>query len=802
MSRLPALPLVLALVSAAPLAGATSSEEVTASFRHVLGVRLDPAAHALEVEDTITFRDGGAGLERGPNGGVRFTLHDGLEVTVEGDGWSVARGGEAMRTGFGTPTPRREWELSREGAIEPGATVTLRYEGTIHHPLETDGEEYARSFSSTPGTIGEEGVYLAYASAWVPEFSGGGAGLVDFELTVVLPDGWDAVSQGRRTGKKMTRKMPPDVIVTWDCPHPMEEIYLVAARFHEFERAAGDVAARVFLREPDANLANKYLEATAQYLAMYHEMIGPYPFAKFALVENFWETGYGMPSFTLLGPQVIRFPFILHSSYPHEILHNWWGNSVYVDYEGGNWCEGLTAYLADHLIKEGQGQGVEYRRDTLKKYRDYVRAGRDLPLERFRSRHSSATEAVGYGKALMLFHMLRRDLGDRDFAASLRRFYQRFRFRRASWDDLADVFSETARQDVRPMVRQWVERTGAPALAMEVAVPAPGKLRVHVRQTQEEEPFVVNVPVAITVAGEPTARIETLALSKRTESFSFDLGGDAVRVDLDPGFDVFRRLDREELPPTLGEVFGAPAVTVVVPSKEEGAWRALAEKWTQGQDDVVVETDAALAAFPSDRAVWVLGRTNAFADVVLDALPGDRLDESRDALSVVYVARHPADPDVAIGYVATDVPAAVPGLARKLPHYGKYSYLGFLGDEPTNVDKGQWEATDSPLVAFPTPRRAALPAREPLARPKPVFDPAALMEHVRFLAADEQEGRGVGSAGHGRSAARIAAAFEEAGLRPGGDAGTYFLRWTAPGGPDGAPVELATVVGVLPGTRA
>ena len=66
-----------------------------------------------------------------------------------------------------------------------------------------------------------------------------------------------------------------------------------------------------------------------------------------------------MPSFTLLGSQVIRLPFILASSYPHEILHNWWGNSVFVDYESGNWCEGLTAYMADHLIQEQRGRGRE-----------------------------------------------------------------------------------------------------------------------------------------------------------------------------------------------------------------------------------------------------------------------------------------------------------------------------------------------------------------------------------------------------------------------------------------------------------
>ena len=58
-----------------------------------------------------------------------------------------------------------------------------------------------------------------------------------------------------------------------------------------------------------------------------------------------------MPSFTLLGAKVIRLPFIVSSSYPHEILHNWWGNGVFVDVQQGNWCEGLTAYLADHLLQ-------------------------------------------------------------------------------------------------------------------------------------------------------------------------------------------------------------------------------------------------------------------------------------------------------------------------------------------------------------------------------------------------------------------------------------------------------------------
>ena len=139
----------------------------------------------------------------------------------------------------------------------------------------------------------------------------------------------------------------------------MEQVYLVGGPLHMHRDTAAGTDIAVYLHEQDDALARKYLDATGRYLAMYQSLIGPYPYSKFALVENFWETGLGMPSFTLLGPQVIRFPFILHSSYPHEILHNWWGNSVFVDYAQGNWSEGLTAYLADHLLQEQRGEGAE-----------------------------------------------------------------------------------------------------------------------------------------------------------------------------------------------------------------------------------------------------------------------------------------------------------------------------------------------------------------------------------------------------------------------------------------------------------
>jgi hypothetical protein len=788
------------------LAPAHAGEVVRPQVHHDLAVVLRPDRGDVQATDTLTLPGGLEGLERGANGALRLSLHPALTLSAGDPAWEIA----ALPPARNAPDTPRTWDVRPASGTWPSpVAIPLRWSGTVRGTPVAEKEEYARSFARSRGTIGTDGVFLAGETAWVPS---AGEKRVAFRLQVDLPSGWDAVSQGKRVARTAE---DAGTRVVWDCPHPMEEVWLVANRFTLVERRAGDLHAMAYLRTPDPGLAAKYLDATVQYVAMYAGLIGPYPFEKFALVENFWETGYGMPSFTLLGPQVIRLPFILHSSYPHEILHNWWGNSVYVDWEKGNWCEGLTAYMADHLVREGQGRGAEYRLDTLKKYRSYVRASGDFPLREFRSRHSGVTEAVGYGKALMVFHMLRRRVGDDVFRDALRRFYDGNRWRTASYADLARAFSETTKEDWAAWFGTWVDRAGAPVLRHEVE-DLGSRVRITVRQVQEGEPFPLRVPVAVTLEGQPAARVVDVALSG--PAASVEVEGVALRVDVDPEYDVFRRLDVAEVPPTLGQVFGADRVTIVVPSAKDPlaeGWRAVAEGWKDG-GDVAIAAEDALDALPSDRAVWVLGSENRWAPragIAPATVTAEQVDFGetrvpRAGHSFAFVARHPANEELAVGWIGADSAAALPGLARKLPHYGKYSWLAFSGDEPTNVAKGTGTATASPLVTVlragpdgKPPPRGALPAREPLARLAPTFDEERLLGHVRWLADDAREGRGLGSKGLDDATAYVAKAFEEAGLAPGGDEGTWFQTFTEPGGPDGKPVTARNVVGVLRGTN-
>jgi peptidase M28-like protein/PDZ domain-containing protein/peptidase M1-like protein len=664
--------------------------------------------------------------------------------------------------------------IAVEGTVErpSGRPVAIHESRTIDHPIAKEGEDYARGFAETEGTIRADGVFLSGASKWYPAPADGT--LVTFDLTVTVPAGWDAVSQGRREilerGATRTR-------VRFTASEPQEEIWLVAGPWIETGRSVDGIETLAFLREKDEALTAKYLDATGPYIAMYGKLLGAYPSSKFALVENFWETGYGMPSFTLLGSKVIRLPFILTSSYPHEILHNWWGNGVYVDPKSGNWSEGLTAYLADHLFAEQKGGGAGYRQEALQKYADYASKSKDFPLADFRERHSPSTEAVGYGKALMLFHMMRRELGDDAFVKGLRALYAGRKFQRASFDDVRRALESASGRDLRASFTPWVTRTGAPQLRAHDVSARRGedgswRLAGKIEQVQAGEPYALAIPIAVTLEGRDTAMQLGVQATERETSFVLTLPARPLRLDVDPEFDLFRRLDVEEAPPALSGAFGADLCTMILPAKAENgmldAYRAMAAEWNAGRaSPMKVVNDDALTELPNAGSIWVVGFENRFAPAATEALAPYGAKAAPDAARArALVARRAPGQAPVIAFVAADHAAQVAGLTRKLPHYHKYSYLAFEGDEPINVDKGRWPVSRSPMSAMleGTPSMAKLAPREPLAELPPAFSAERMMTTVSALSAPEMKGRGLGTPEIDRAAALIAAAMKDAGL--------------------------------------
>jgi hypothetical protein len=363
-------------------------------------------------------------------------------------------------------------------------------------------------------------------------------------------------------------------------------------------------------------------------------------------------------------------------------------------------------------MKEQQGKGKDYRRDTLQKYSNFVQTEKEFALIDFRSRHSQASSAIGYGKTLMLFHMLRIQVGDETFKKGLRKFYSQYKFRLAGFTHIKSVFEEISGQDLKRFFNQWIRWTGSPQISLENVTQedSDNTYRIKFQLNQAGQVYDLLVPISLwsEVSGEP--QLFTVRINKAQSVLELKSKSKITRLQVDPQFDVFRRLDENEIPAALAQGYGSTSIVVVLPHKGDASYRhfqALAEQWkqTQAGNWQIVESGNMKALNTAD-AVWILGNQNPLKNKFSELLPqgvslnNERLNIEENGYSLKdhsFAACRKKDKQT-VCYISEVSNQAIDNLARKLPHYHKYGYLVFRGDDATNVLKGSWTTEKSPFI--------------------------------------------------------------------------------------------------------
>ncbi|OGQ94217.1 MAG: hypothetical protein A2521_05550, partial [Deltaproteobacteria bacterium RIFOXYD12_FULL_57_12] len=499
-----------------------------------------------------------------------------------------------------------------------------------------------------------------------------------FSLTADLPAGFSAVSEADEGITPPTAASGGETRVSFRCPRPTRAINFVAGpyRVHEESLGNGKTLASYFFAEDD-ELSAGYRNAARRYLERYEKLLGPYPYQRFAIVENRLPTGYAMPGFTLLGQAVVRLPFITETSLGHEALHAWFGNSVQVKPDEGNWAEGLTAYLADHAFAADEGRDQVFRKEQLIKYQSYVPAASPMTLAQFGGAEDASAEretvrAIGYSKAAMVFHMLRKKVGDEAFYQALRDFYARMKFKHAGWSDLRVSFEDASHQDLAGFFEQWLTRPDIPVLtAKEIKlIEEEGRPLLSFKLVQSNKtPFQLTVPVSITVGQDKLTRQIPVTDAETAVEMPFD--SPPTELVIDGEYDLMRQLTPPELPPTWSRFAGA-ANKIVVVDKNINAdiFKPFLELLTTMECKVLPEEQATSSELAKGSVIF-LG-TGGATSRALFARPAHP-----DQGFTVDVRTNPLNPAEVAVLVAAQSQEQVTKGVTKLAHYGKYGFLHF-----------------------------------------------------------------------------------------------------------------------------
>ena len=583
--------------------------------------------------------------------------------------------------------------------------VVVEYDATFDDPVPRLPANTEDPGYGVTGTISEEGAFLLPGAGWYPRRVPGSR--ETFRIRVEAPRDVIAVTAGKSLGHLSE---DGKTVSTWEVRRPIEGIALSAGRYTVEERTIGRTSTATYFFAPSIRLSGTYLSAVAGYIEFYEPLFGPYPFEKFAVVENFFPTGYGFPSYTLLGSSVLQLPFIVRTSLGHEVAHCWWGNGVWVDGSLGNWSEALTTYVADYLYKErtSADEALQYRRQVLRDYATLVNPEEDFPLTAFRSRYSPASRAIGYGKGAMVFHMLRRLIGEEAFWEGLRVVYQDKLFHSASWTDFQSAFEQTANRSLQAFFGQWLSRKGAPLVSMkQVALKQrAGSWRVSGLLSQTRPFYLLQLRLVLETQAGTIQR--SFRLSGKEEPFEIISHSPPKRLSVDPNCDVFRRLYPSEIPPTINSVKGSDALCVLItddsPPELLAAAKTLLRSLGLKNYQLIAEGKIPEGKL-ADRDILIVGYP-AQQDL-LSTLPatltieksGFRIgtatyNRPEDAFFGVFP--HPYRRDRVLAIFLPLSRKDTQTVSRKITHYGKYSYLAFR--QGRNLQKGIWPVTESPLI--------------------------------------------------------------------------------------------------------
>jgi aminopeptidase N len=280
-----------------------------------------------------------------------------------------------------------------------------------------------------------------------------------YRVSITVPDGTTAVASGMLASRESNEGWTTWV---WDHPDPIPS-YVLALAVGPLTLVESDGPHGIHIRHAfPSSLVDRgtaAFAATSQMITDLEALFGPYPFDTYGALVVEGELGYAMENQTLaLFPaSILDGTRSSTLTLVHELSHHWFGNWVTPATWNETWLnEGLATY-AEELWLEYTTPGYDIdgaMRSLASRPLDPI--GDPGPDEMF--------GAAVYQRGALTLHALRLAMGDAGFFQLLRAWPDRFGGRTASTDDLADLASEIAGQDLRLLVDAWVNDAVMPPL--------------------------------------------------------------------------------------------------------------------------------------------------------------------------------------------------------------------------------------------------------------------------------------------------------------------------------------------------
>jgi aminopeptidase N len=421
-------------------------------------------------------------------------------------------------------------EFHRKYKTNEIAVVEVRYHGKPEHGILIRKNKYGRRVLFTEN-------WPDRARNWIPSIDHP-SDKATVRITVTAPRKYDVVSNGHRVeekllpkGRKRTQWVESKEIPT----------YCIALGVAEFAIVRPKPIGRVpiewyFYREDSASAARKF-RSTASALAYFSSLIAPFPYEKLAQVQATVSLG-GMENSSAIfyNEPSLQEPIITDEPVPHEIAHQWFGDSVTQSDWDQLWLsEGFATYF-DALFCEHL-QGAEALKQIMADAAERLVAEPSVRwtpiIDPGQTDLMKKLNLMNYEKGAWVLHMLRGMLGDASFFDGIRRYYRSHEGGNATSEDLRESMESAGATSLSTFFKQWLYQAGWPEYQVSWRWDtAAAEVELSIRQTQTTGLF--DMPLEIAFLGEDQKTVRKFRIFEKAHTFRIPLPAKPSSVETDP----------------------------------------------------------------------------------------------------------------------------------------------------------------------------------------------------------------------------------------------------------------------------
>ena len=280
-----------------------------------------------------------------------------------------------------------------------------------------------------------------------------------YTMRITVPQPLTAVANG--TLIKVSEHVVGARTFHWEMKDPMAS-YLAIVAVGDFVATrddSGPVPIRnYFPAGTEASLIAQF-DITGEMMTWLIDLLGPYPFAEYGVVVvPGFPSALETQSLSIFGTLVP--PERLESIILHELLHQWYGNSVTLAQWSDIWLhEGIATYFMALWTERAHGR---YSYDDM--IAQFLEASGSSTLAPGNLPVTELFGAASYFRGALVLHALRQAVGDHVFAEILRAFYQENAYGSANNEDFIALAQDLSEIELDDLFDAWLYGEGIPDL--------------------------------------------------------------------------------------------------------------------------------------------------------------------------------------------------------------------------------------------------------------------------------------------------------------------------------------------------